>query len=468
MYKTHFKKIGFNYSAKKGLDLDLWAESIIDGCRPDFFTLFALNALLETHVAIHISRNKIWTLMSDPPDDHDLLLKRCEYHLVFLSRGNCIELVERQQPLIIVESNEDIKTVEVGCLTFDEDEMLNSVIYRGLGRGLDPMEVKKKQGIPFHKDIIKKEPSESVDEQEGSMQTPQAVKQEPYTGTEIRQVREEDDNQININVNIPDNDELEGGNTMGHRSLYSTAVGQKETINTIEAGRSASSDYCSTSTEEGEKTQKGKLSEMVTTAMKETKDKTDDDKSKDDLPESHQRDVESMLMKQVLKVNLIRLETDETGTVIMTKDSLEKLKSPNDGYDSDETIIYYPGREVKPKKPKLLGEECGKLMPTVVKQLIRAHPSKTGFQISLHGIRQKKKRTYVGCRIPGCKLRFPSVREWNSHHRLIHKGFHLSCDKCKKSFNTPSFLRDHAYLHSKVSFKCKRCDKTFAFRVCTE
>ena len=198
--------------------------------------------------------------------------------------------------------------------------------------------------------------------------------------------------------------------------------------------------------------------------MKETKDKTDDDKSKDDLPESHQRDEESMLMKWVLKVNLIRLETDETGTVIMTKDLLEKLKSPNNGYDSDETIMYYPGREVKLKKPKLLGEECGKLMPTVAKWLIRAHPLKAGFQISLHGIRQKKKRTYIGCRIPGCKLRFPSVREWNSHHRLIHKGFHLSCDKCKKSFNTLSFLRDHAYLHSKVSFKCERCDKTFAFK----
>ena len=189
MYKTHFKRIGFYYIAKKGLDLDIWAESIKDGHCPDLFTLFALNTLLETHVAIHISGNKIWTSMNDPPYDHDLLLKRCEYHLVFLGRGNFIELVERQWPLIIVESNENIKTVEVGCLTSDEDETLNSVIYRGLGRGLDPMEVKKKQGIPFRKDIIKKEPSESVDEQEGNMQTAQAAEQEPYTGTEIGQVK---------------------------------------------------------------------------------------------------------------------------------------------------------------------------------------------------------------------------------------------------------------------------------------
>ena len=148
VYKTHFKKIGFTYLAKKGLDLDLWAESIKDRCHPDFFTLFALNALLETHAVVHIGGNKIWTTMNDPPGDHDLLIERCEYHLVFLGRGNFIELVERQRPLINVESNEDIKMVEIGCLTFDEDETLNSVIFRGLGKGLDPIEVNKK---PRHK-----------------------------------------------------------------------------------------------------------------------------------------------------------------------------------------------------------------------------------------------------------------------------------------------------------------------------
>ena len=96
VYKAHFKWIGLTYLTKKGLDLDLWAESIKDGHRPDFFTLFALNALLETHTAVHISGNKIWTTMNDPAEDHDLLIERCEYHLIFLGRGNYIELVERQ------------------------------------------------------------------------------------------------------------------------------------------------------------------------------------------------------------------------------------------------------------------------------------------------------------------------------------------------------------------------------------
>ena len=89
---------------------------------------------------------------------------------------------------------------------------------------------------------------------------------------------------------------------------------------------------------------------------------------------------------------------------------------------------------------------------------------RAGFCISLHGIRRKKKRTYLTCKIPGCRLSFPLVREWNSHHRLTHKEFCLTCNECKKKFNTPSFLRDHAYIHSKIAFKCDRCDKTFAFK----
>ena len=84
--------------------------------------------------------------------------------------------------------------------------------------------------------------------------------------------------------------------------------------------------------------------------------------------------------------------------------------------------------------------------------------------ISLHGIRQKRKRTYLGCKIPGCSLRFPSVREWHSHHRLAHQGIQLTCIECKKSFKMPSFLRDHAYVHSKTAYKCEKCDKDFPFK----
>ena len=36
VYKVHFRRIGSTYLANKGLDLELWAESIKDGRHPDF------------------------------------------------------------------------------------------------------------------------------------------------------------------------------------------------------------------------------------------------------------------------------------------------------------------------------------------------------------------------------------------------------------------------------------------------
>ena len=144
-------------------------------------------------------------------------------------------------------------------------------------------------------------------------------------------------------------------------------------------------------------------------------------------------------MDRELKVSLIRLEVDEYGEVKWTKDLREKLKFSNEEYDSDETVIYHASRVIRPKphKMKYVEPEHG---TTVPRQLIRAHPSRAGFHISVHGIRHKKKRTYLACKIPGCKASFPSVRDWNSHLRLIHKENHLTCMECKKKFNTPSFF----------------------------
>ena len=76
--------------------------------------LLALNALLETHAVVHISNGQTWTTLNDPPDNHDHILEHCEYHLVYLGKGTFIELVERQRPLIVVHSDDDIKTVEIG------------------------------------------------------------------------------------------------------------------------------------------------------------------------------------------------------------------------------------------------------------------------------------------------------------------------------------------------------------------
>ena len=158
VYQSHFKRVGSSYLAKKGLDIDSWVDNIKDGNQPNFFTLFALNVLLEIHTVVHINSDRIWATMDKAPSDHQQLAKMCEYHLVFLGQGCFAELVERQHPLIVVElTDRDIKILELGVLTYDEEKTLNSIIFHGLGFALG-------LGEPFVKDIeVKKEPQDSGD-----------------------------------------------------------------------------------------------------------------------------------------------------------------------------------------------------------------------------------------------------------------------------------------------------------------
>ena len=117
VYWSHFKRVGSSYLATKGLDIDSWVDYIKDGKWPNFFTLFALNILLETHTMVHINGGRIWATMDKAPCDHQQLSKMCDYHLVFLGCGCFAELVERQHPLILVEpTNRDVKVLELGTL----------------------------------------------------------------------------------------------------------------------------------------------------------------------------------------------------------------------------------------------------------------------------------------------------------------------------------------------------------------
>ena len=294
--------------------------------------LLALNALLETHAVVHISNNQMWTTLNDPPESHDRILERCDYHLVYLGKGNFIELAERQRPLIVIHTDDDIKTVEIGSLTFDEEETLNSVISKGLDTTL------KSKSAPL----------------------PEST------------------------------------------SLEHTLVKQ-ELLDTVPA-----------------------------------------DVAKEKQPKRLRRE---------LIVKLQKLATDEDGNVILTDELKQHLISIS-GYDSEETIIYNPG-EITPSNTAQPVSEPKR--PKVRKS--RKSATRSRFYISVYGIKRKRKRTYIAC-----SSKFPSVREWNSHHRLVHRGMPLKCTVCMKKFNTPFFLRDHAYVHSKINYKCEKCDKNFLFK----
>ena len=54
------------------------------------------------------------------------------------------------------------------------------------------------------------------------------------------------------------------------------------------------------------------------------------------------------------------------------------------------------------------------------------------------------------------------MRDWNAHHRLVHKN-RLKCGLCQRKFATPSAHRAHRNYHAPHKFNCNRCGKTFAF-----
>ena len=150
----------------KGQNLNLWAECILDGQKGDFLVPFAINILLEMHTVVHLSGRKIWTTMKNPLPNHEELVSRCTFHLAYMGRGLFVELVPQQHPLIIVENtmDMDIKVIELGVITFDENETLNRVIKKVLGVALGP-ETKQDTGKKPDPNLVKQEPADDTDNQ---------------------------------------------------------------------------------------------------------------------------------------------------------------------------------------------------------------------------------------------------------------------------------------------------------------
>ena len=66
------------------MDFDMWSESIIDGRKADIFALFAINVSLEMHTMVHSKNGVIWPTLEKQPMDHNELLSRCNFHIVYV------------------------------------------------------------------------------------------------------------------------------------------------------------------------------------------------------------------------------------------------------------------------------------------------------------------------------------------------------------------------------------------------
>ena len=172
----------------------------------------------------------------------------------------------------------------------------------------------------------------------------------------------------------------------------------------------------------------------------------------------------SMIVKKCeksVRVHVHKLNLRTLTSIKLSPEMLRKLQVPID-YDSDKTKDYWPLEHSTAFEPILVSEP--KKAVKTLKRRIRSKPSKGGFNISVHGVKKCKRRTYLSCKVAGCKTKFNSVKAWNAHHRQLHRDTKLKCNLCNKEFKTPSFMRDHTYIHSDKKFKCNLCGRVFAFK----
>ena len=366
--------------------------------------LYSLNLMLDTHTVVHLRNDRLWTTLKDQSLSHDELLRLCNFHLAYLGRGLFVELTERVQPLTTVEENVDLKTVVLGELTFDEEETLNKVIYHGLGVGIDKSK-------------------------EQTCSITHTVAEDTIGDIFVKKEFEASTTQI-----IPENLEQKFNlKKLSVRCNHAEVTQYLESKHQLVKDKSRTVIKC-------EKTVRiyvHKLNLRNLTSIKLSPD---------------------MLRKLHVPVDY---DSDKTEDYWPLENSTVIEPIPVN-YDSDKTEIYWPLEYPTRFEPLLI------LKPKKVvkspKRKIRSKPSKGGFNISVHGVKKRKRRSYLSCKVLGCKTKFISVKAWNAHHRQLHRDIMLKCNLCNKEFKTPSFMRDHTYVHSDKVLNCNLCGRVFAFK----
>ena len=136
MYKRQFMIVGEEYLNRKKLTFDLWRESIKDGCKGDVLVLLGLNYLMGSHTMVHLHGNRLWSTLQEKLN-HDEMVSKCDFHLVYLGRGIFAELCKRAEPLVEIEGDANVMSLVVGTLTSTERTVIDKLSKLGLGFAID-------------------------------------------------------------------------------------------------------------------------------------------------------------------------------------------------------------------------------------------------------------------------------------------------------------------------------------------
>ena len=136
MYKRQFMTVGEEYLNRKRLMFDLWRESIKDGCKGDVLVLLGLNYLMGSHTMVHLHGNRLWSTLQEKLN-HDEMVLKCDFHLVYLGQGIFAELCKRAEPLVEIEGDANVMSLVIGTLTSNEQTVIDKLSKLGLGFAID-------------------------------------------------------------------------------------------------------------------------------------------------------------------------------------------------------------------------------------------------------------------------------------------------------------------------------------------
>ena len=132
-------------------------------------------------------------------------------------------------------------------------------------------------------------------------------------------------------------------------------------------------------------------------------------------------------------------------------------------------FLQTPRKTASLKKDTLTRPTTKKLVKR--KRYISGYPSRQQplltFQFQQHTLRKQKRKLYLKCRIPHCKLAYVtyhSVKSINAHHRTYHPGVTYTCETCSKLLNTLTALKWHMFSHGNEAYKCDKCAKMFVYK----
>ena len=80
------------------------------------------------------------------------------------------------------------------------------------------------------------------------------------------------------------------------------------------------------------------------------------------------------------------------------------------------------------------------------------------FDINMHGIRKHRHGYYFKCIIKKCSRSLNKIKDWNTHHRIIHKT-KIKCADCGRHILTPSSHHAHRNSHAPHWHICLICKK---------